>query len=96
MYYNGTCALYYGPACPDYQGVLIFQVILYNVSFITSTKCIDYAGVLSFKCQRYKILLYTYINTNALQCCKIYGGLTIRNIGNTLHIVLTIRNCSDV
>ena len=32
--------------CPDYQGVLIFQVISYDkVSFGTSTKCVDYAGV---------------------------------------------------
>jgi len=31
---------------PDYQGVLIFQVILYDeVSFGTSTKCVNYSGV---------------------------------------------------
>ena len=37
--------------CPDYQGVLIFQVILYDVApFGTITKWVDYAGVLIFKC----------------------------------------------
>ena len=37
--------------CPDYQGVLIFQVILYDkVQFGTSAKCLDYAGVHIFKC----------------------------------------------
>ena len=45
--------VYYGhlgtsKKCPDYQGVLIFQVILYEKgSFGTSTKCVDYAGVLT-------------------------------------------------
>ena len=40
--------------CPDYQGVLIFQVILYDeVSFGTSTKCIDYAGVTSVHINRF-------------------------------------------
>ena len=35
--------------CSDYQGVLIFQVILYDkVPFMTSIKCVDYAGVLIF------------------------------------------------
>ena len=48
--------LYYGhlgtnKKCPDYQGVLIFQVSLYDkASFGTITKCVDYAGVLIFKC----------------------------------------------
>ena len=33
--------------CPDYQGVLIFQVSLYTkLSFGTTIKCVDYAGVL--------------------------------------------------
>ena len=34
--------------CPDYQGVLIFQVSLYDKAapFGTITKCVDYAGVL--------------------------------------------------
>ena len=37
--------------CPDYQGVLIFQVSLHdNVSFGTTTRCVDYAGVHIFKC----------------------------------------------
>ena len=36
---------------PDYIGVLIFQVSLYNKeSFGTITKCVDYAGVPIFKC----------------------------------------------
>ena len=35
--------------CPDYQGVLIFQVILYDKApFGTSTKCMDNAVVLIF------------------------------------------------
>ena len=37
--------------CPDYQGVLIFQVSLYaKALFRTITKCVDYAGALIFKC----------------------------------------------
>ena len=38
--------------CPDYQGVLIFQVSLYDKAapFGTITKCVDYAGVHIFKC----------------------------------------------
>ena len=34
--------------CPDYQGVLIVQVSLYDKAapFGTITKCVDYAGVL--------------------------------------------------
>ena len=33
--------------CPDYYGVLISQVSLYDKeSFGTLTKCVDYAGVL--------------------------------------------------
>ena len=37
--------------CPDYQGVLIFQVSLHdNVSFGTTARCVDYAGVHIFKC----------------------------------------------
>ena len=48
--------VYYGylgtnKKCPDYQGVLIFQVSLYDKApFGTITKCVDYAGVLIFKC----------------------------------------------
>ena len=44
MYYG-----YFGAThkCPDYQGVLIFQVSLYDKApFGTITKCADYAGVL--------------------------------------------------
>ena len=40
---------------PDYQGVLIFQVILYDK--VPSTKCLDYAGVLIFKCPRQQVSL---------------------------------------
>ena len=42
--------VYYGhlgtnKKCPDYQGVLIFQVNLYaKAPFGTITKCVDYAG----------------------------------------------------
>ena len=48
--------VYYGhlgtnQKCPDYQGVLIFQVTLYDKpQFGTITKCVDYAGVLIFRC----------------------------------------------
>ena len=48
--------VYYGhlgtnQKCPDYQGVLIFQVSLHEkASFGTITKCVDYAGVLILKC----------------------------------------------
>ena len=50
-------AVYYGHLgtnhkCPDHQGVLIFQVSLYDkaASFGTITKCVDYAGVLILEC----------------------------------------------
>ena len=37
--------------CPDYQGVLIFQVSLYDkASFGTITERVDYAGAPIFKC----------------------------------------------
>ena len=41
-----------GPTkCPDYQGVLIFRVSLYDKApFGTIARCMDYAGVLIFKC----------------------------------------------
>ena len=47
--------VYYGhltnKKCPDYQGVLIFRVSLYDKApFGTITKCLDYTGVLIFKC----------------------------------------------
>ena len=53
--YIGTCALWtpFGTSkkWPDYQGVLIFQVVLYDkVPFGTSTEYLDYAGVHIFKC----------------------------------------------
>ena len=36
---------------PDYQGVLIFQVSLYDKApFRTIPKCVDYTGVFIFKC----------------------------------------------
>ena len=51
--YCGTCVLWTPrdqQKCPDYQGVLFFQVILYDkVQFGTKAKCLDYAGVLVFK-----------------------------------------------
>ena len=49
-------SVYYGhlgtsQKCPDYQGVLIFQVSLHNdVSFGTTARCVDYPGVHIFKC----------------------------------------------
>ena len=33
--------------CPDYQGILILQVSLYDKAII---KCVDCAGVFIFKC----------------------------------------------
>ena len=38
--------------CSDYQGVLIFQVSLYDKAapFGSITNCVDNAGVLIFKC----------------------------------------------
>ena len=55
--YTVEPAVYYGHLGtnhkgPDYQGVLIFQVNLYDKAapFETITKCVDYAGVLIFKC----------------------------------------------
>ena len=54
--YRGTYVLlYYGhleprQKCPDYQRVMIFQVILCDkVPFGTTTECVDYAGVLIFQ-----------------------------------------------
>ena len=52
---NTVEPVYYGHVgtsqkCPDYQGVLIFQVSLHdNVSFGTTARCLDYAGVHIFK-----------------------------------------------
>ena len=59
--------VYYGhlgtdKKCPDYQGVLIFQVILYDkVQFGTSAKCLDYAGVRisSVHINRFHCSIYT-------------------------------------
>ena len=49
MIYSGSRVLWTPwdrQKCPDYQGVLIFLVILYDkVQFGTSTKCLGYAGV---------------------------------------------------
>ena len=48
--------VYYGhlgtnQRCPDYQGVLIFQVSLFDKApFRTIARCPDYAGVHIFKC----------------------------------------------
>ena len=48
--------VYYGhlgtnQRCPDYQGVLIFLVSLYDKApFGTIARCPDYAGVHIFKC----------------------------------------------
>ena len=57
MYYGyfGTTHKY-----PDYQGVLNFQVSLYDkATFGIITKCVSYAGVLIFKCTGFTI--HTYI-----------------------------------
>ena len=79
--------VYYGhlgtdKKCPDYQGVLIFQVILYDkVQFGTSTKCLDYAGVLIFKCPYYQVSLYIVkmilLATEILQPFKYNGQFSL-------------------
>ena len=49
VYYHGHLGT--NQRCPDYQGVLIFQVSLYDkVPFGTIARCPDYAGVHIFKC----------------------------------------------
>ena len=67
MSYHNLCSIYtdiqytvepvyYGhlgtnQRCPDYQGVLIFQISLYDKApFGTIARCPDYAGVHIFKC----------------------------------------------
>ena len=56
LHWSTVEPVYYGhlgtsQKCPDYQGVLIFQVSLHdNVSFGTTARCVDYAGVHIFKC----------------------------------------------
>ena len=60
---------------PDYQGVLIFQVILYDqVPFGTSTKCLDYAGVLIFKCPRQQVItvILSRLFPNIILCRCLY------------------------
>ena len=58
--------VYYGhlgtiQKCPDYQGVLIFQVSLYDKApFGTINKCVDYTDVFVFKCPDQQVSLYTY------------------------------------
>ena len=48
MYYGHIGTTHKGP---EYQGVLIFQVSLYDEApFGTITKYVDYAGVLIFNC----------------------------------------------
>ena len=52
--------VYYGhlgtnKAFPDYQGVLILQVSLYDKApFGIITKCVDYAGVPVVKCSKHR------------------------------------------
>ena len=58
--------MYYGHLgtnhkCPNYQGVLIFQVTLYDKA-VTITKYIDYPGVLIFKCSNQQVSLYISVN----------------------------------
>ena len=45
--------------CPDYQGVLIIKVSLYDKApFGTVTKCVDYAGVLFSSTQVFVMISY--------------------------------------
>ena len=69
IYAHGRCTLcnysvtygYLGTN-QKYQGVLIFQVSLYDKApFGTTTKSVDYAGVLIFKCPDQQVSLYNYI-----------------------------------
>ena len=58
MYYGHLEAIH---KCPDYQGVLILQVSLYDKApFGIITKCVDYAGVLIVKCPDQQISLYNW------------------------------------
>ena len=62
--------------CPYYQGVLIFQVTVYDkaVPFGTITKCVDYAGVLIFKCPDWQVPLYVcrYNHVDTYVCLYVY------------------------
>ena len=49
VYYE-YCGVNPRSECPDYQGVLIFQVMLYKGSFEIIAKCVSYAGVFITKC----------------------------------------------
>ena len=56
VYYYGHLGI--NQKCPDYQGVLIIRVSLYDkATFGIITKCVDYAGVL-FKWPDQQVSLY--------------------------------------
>ena len=71
--------VYYGhlgtsQKCPDYQGVLIFQVSLHdNVSLGNTARCVDYADVHIFKCPDQQVPLYTVAKQKHLGCKKVRG-----------------------
>ena len=61
--------MYYGHLgtnhqCPDYQGVLIFQVSLYDEAG-TISKCVDYAGVLIIS----SLYMHTVGSVNSIETC---------------------------
>ena len=62
--------VYYGhlgvsQKCPDYQGVLIFQVSLHdNVSFGTTARCVGYAGVHSVLINRFHCISFVCYQPN--------------------------------
>ena len=81
--------VYYGhlgtsQKCPDYQGVLIFQVSLHdNVSFGTTARCVDYAGVHIFKCPPLYCLSHMnciYIMHSYEQSGNIHGSMCLNCI----------------
>ena len=49
MYYE-PCGINPRSECPDYQGVLIFQVKPYKGPFGITAKCVNYADVFIIKC----------------------------------------------
>ena len=71
--------VYYGhlgtnQRCPDYQGVLIFQVSLHDKApFGTTARYPDYAGVHIFKCPDLQVPLYL-LYAESCVCGRAYIG----------------------
>ena len=71
--------------CPDYQGVLIFQVSLHDkVSFGTTARCVDYAGV---HISSFLINRFHCIAIHSIFCvCYCIQNL-LDSIGISIHVV---------